>query len=121
MFEFHSARIDTFRTMLAESDGTPTLVAVDSVGLGPLGITTTAAQRVLILPNPTVDGWVRIEGEAGSAVKLQYVFDARGRRVAVQSEPFARGVRIQLPAAPGLYFVQLEIDGSTVLKRMIRR
>jgi hypothetical protein len=39
----------------------------------------------------------------------------------VQSEPFARGVRIQLPAAPGLYFVQLEIDGSTVLKRMIRR
>ena len=46
MFALHSARIDTFRTMLAGSDGTPTLVAVDSVGLGPLGIHQLLAMMV---------------------------------------------------------------------------
>lgn len=121
MFGFQSARIDTFRTMLAASDGTPTMVAADSIGLGPLWITTPAADRVLILPNPTDDGWVRIVGEGRTAVELIAVFDARGRRVTVRSERTPRGARLQLPSTPGLYFVQLEIDGTVVLKRVIRR
>ena len=121
MFGLHSARIDTFRTMLDASDGTPTMVAADSIGLGPLGIATPTADRVLILPNPTEDGWVRIVGEDRTRCEVIAVFDARGRQVAVHSEVIARGARLRLPDTPGLYYLQVRIDGTTVLKRVLRR
>ena len=56
MFSFHGPRIDSFRTKYDEADGTPELVAADSlmnIGLGVYDL-PSIAQRVF--PNPTRDG-----------------------------------------------------------------
>lgn len=50
MFAYNSATIDTFRTMLAASDGTPTLVVTGEVGVGPLGLKERAAERIAAFP-----------------------------------------------------------------------
>lgn len=121
MFGFHSARIDTFRTLLEASDGSPVLVAVDSVGLGPLGVEMPAAERLMILPNPTADGWVDIRYDVRDRVDLVAVYDARGRLLNSNGEQRSGSIRLRLPQDPGAYFVHLRVNGTAALKRVLRR
>ncbi|HMC97581.1 MAG TPA: hypothetical protein VKG92_08015, partial [Flavobacteriales bacterium] len=120
MFAEHSAAIDTFRTMLEASDGTPTLVAIDSLDIGPAGITEAAENRLLLFPNPTSDGWLTIASTDHGSIQLLGVHDARGAWVAMEAERVAKGWRLRLPAVPGTYFIRLRIDGMTVLKPVVR-
>lgn len=120
MFSEHSTEIDAFRDMLAASDGTPTLVAIDSLSLGPTGVREAAVERVLLYPNPTADGWLSITATDRSRLDVVSVFDARGSIMPVNTERAAKGWRLLLPAAPGIYYIRLRIDGETVLKRAIR-
>lgn len=119
MFAHSSALINTFRDMLDASDGTPTLVAVDSIGIGPLGIQNNKAPELTVLPNPTENGWINIL--ADERIDAVTVFDARGKMVVVNSERMDRRYRIQLPEVSGLYFVQVRVGGKVVLKRVLRR
>ena len=120
MFNMNSAAIDTFRVMLDASDGTPTLVAIDSLGLGPTGISEPVQDRVLVYPNPASDGWVTITSTDQSLVQFIGVHDARGALIQVDAERFAKGWRLRLPKTTGVYFIRLRIDGMTVLKRVVR-
>lgn len=120
MFSMHSAAIDTFRTMLNASDGTPTLVSIDSLGIGPVGVPEPVAERLVVFPNPTMDGWLTISTIDRSAVQLIGVYDARGSLVQVEGERTAKGWRIRLPQSPGTYSVRLGIEGVSVLKRVVR-
>ena len=121
MFSFNSARIDTFRTMLDASDGTPTLVSTDSLGIGPLGMETAVRDRIHIAPNPTADGWVSIYHDATERVELIALYDAHGRAVPLRNERYGSAWRIQLPESTGLYFVHLKVNGQVVLKRVLRQ
>ena len=121
MFAFQSARIDSFRTMLAESDGSPILVAADSVALGPLGVTQRPAERLVVLPNPTMDGLVEIRQNAEDLVEYMALFDVRGNLIDARPERRANGWRLRLPDTPGVYFVHLRVNGAAVLQRVVRR
>ena len=63
MFSYSGPRIDTFRTMYENADGTPTLVAADSLTDDRTGIAEVNDMDVLIWPNPSRDGVVNIVGE----------------------------------------------------------
>jgi len=120
MFAFSSPDIDAFRDMLAATDGTPVLVAADSLSLGPAGIAERAADKIVIYPNPTSDGWVTLGSTDRTPMEVLAVHDASGRSVPLRSQRSANGWRVQLPPQPGLYFIQVRIAGQVVLKRVVR-
>lgn len=120
MFSFSSPEIDGFRDMLAASDGTPTLVASDSLTTLSTGVAERAVDRILIHPNPTSDGWVGLASTDRSPIELLSVHDASGSIVPLRAERIGSGWRLQLPKEAGLYFIQVRIGGQIVLKRVLR-
>jgi hypothetical protein len=120
MFAFTSPDIDAFRDMLGASDGTPVLVAADSLSLGPAGMVERAADKIVIHPNPTSDGWVTLGSTDRTPMEVLAVHEAGGRRVALRSERTTLGWRVQLPQEAGLYFIQVRIADQVVLKRVVR-
>ncbi|MEX1132791.1 MAG: T9SS type A sorting domain-containing protein [Flavobacteriales bacterium] len=120
MFAFYTPDIDSFRDMLAATDGTPVLVAADSLSLGPAGVAERAADRIVIYPNPTSDGWVTVGSTDRTPMEVLSVHDARGRLVPLRSERISNGWRVQLPQEAGLYFIQVRIAGQVGLKRVVR-
>lgn len=119
MFSTSHPDIDAFRTMLDESDKSPTLVAADSLLVGPVGFPEPAGERLRIYPNPTNDGWITLSSDAQMVVLG--VHDARGRLVPADVERGTRTCRVQLPANAGTYLIRLRVDGTEVLKRVLRR
>jgi hypothetical protein len=120
MFAYSDPDIDALRDMLSASDGTPVLVAADSLSLGPAGIAERAADRITIYPNPTSDGWVTLGSKERTPMEVLAVHDASGRMVPLRTERIANGWRVQLPHEVGLYFIQVRIAGQVVLKRVLR-
>jgi hypothetical protein len=120
MFAYSDPDIDAFRDMLSASDGTPVLVAADSLSLGPAGIAERAADRITIYPNPTSDGWFTLGSTDRTPMEVLTVHDASGRMVPLRTERIANGWRVQLPSEVGLYFIQVRIAGQVVLKRVLR-
>ncbi len=100
MFSEHSAPIDTFRTMYENADGTPELVAADSIFDNSQSIPHSTASNIHIGPNPTTDGVLII---SGAEILDLRVYDAEGREVRVQLERRTGGLRLRLPHAPGTY------------------
>jgi hypothetical protein len=107
--------------MLAASDGTPTLVAADSLQIGPVGMLLRDPERLVVYPNPTTDGWVMIDVPDGGRLELKGVQTIAGERVAVRTEPRRQGLRVQLPTTSGTYVLLFHIDGRPVIKRVVRR
>lgn len=120
MFSHSSPEIDAFRDMLAASDGSPTRVAADSLLLGPVGMTEFAANAVVVHPNPTADGVVHATAKGSARIEVHGVYDAMGRRIPATVERMEHGLRIMLPATPGVYHLLLRVDGTEVLKRVVR-
>lgn len=121
MFAFSSPSIDAFRDMLEASDGTPELVVERVAQSGPVGMAEAAERRVAVFPNPTPDGTTTITGRTGTPVELVAVYDVRGHRVSTVSEHSTHGIRVVLPASAGVYTLHLRVDGTDVLKRVVRR
>ncbi|HOZ41722.1 MAG TPA: multiheme c-type cytochrome [Flavobacteriales bacterium] len=120
MFSAHSGPIDQFRDMLAASDGTPTLVASDSVLLGPLNVGAPVGDRIHVHPNPTSDGWVNLSAPEGERPVVISVHDARGALVRHRTEYHDTRCRIQLPEAAGTYYVLMRVGDADVLQRVVR-
>jgi hypothetical protein len=112
--------IEAFRNMLDASDGTPTVVATDSLWVGAVGMAERVRDQVLVHPNPTGDGWLTVMGRDGRAVEVLGAFDAQGRAIALQWEPHRGGLRVQLPPAAGVYFLHLQSGAQTFLERVVR-
>lgn len=121
MFAMNGPAIDTFRDMLAASDGTPTLVAADSLAIGPTGLPARDVDRLVVFPSPTADGRVTIDVPDGGTLELIGVRNAQGQLVPARSERRARGLRLDLPVADGTYFVLLRLDGRPVITRVVRQ
>lgn len=120
MFSVQSAPIDAFREMLDASDGSPTLVAGDSLLLGPLGLPERLQDLVQMHPNPTTDGWVTLGTRNGLPLEPIGVNDASGRAVALRSERSDIGWRLKLPDVPGTYYIRVRVAGEVVLLRAVR-
>ena len=117
MFSFSGPRIDTFQTMYANADGTPTLVAIDSLSDDRTAIFGPDAGHVRIWPNPTTDGIVRIDAHDA---ELLGVYTADGRRCAMRTERYADGWRLTLPRTPGIYLLRVRSWGHDILYRVVR-
>ncbi|MFZ1693174.1 MAG: T9SS type A sorting domain-containing protein [Flavobacteriales bacterium] len=120
MFSHDHPEINAFRDMLEASDRSPSLVAADSLFLGPAGIAAPARDRVRVAPNPTSDGWVTITAESVKSIVLLAIHDARGAQVNTSTLRIANSLRVRLPEAAGTYFIRLRIDGEEVIKRVLR-
>ncbi|MBK9147405.1 MAG: T9SS type A sorting domain-containing protein [Flavobacteriales bacterium] len=120
MFSHDHPEINTFRDMLEASDRSPSLVAADSLFLGPAGIASPANERIRIAPNPTPDGWITVSADGLTRIEFVAAYDARGSQVAVRTERAGNAWRIQLPVARGTYFVRLRVDGEDLVKRVLR-
>lgn len=120
MFAHQGERIDRFRTMYAQSDGTPIRVAADSIALGPMGVGLRPSERITVLPNPTPDGVVEIRHGTADHVALVAVYDPRGTVVPLRQEHRSGTIKLMLPASPGVYLVHLHVNGSSVLQRIVR-
>lgn len=120
MFSHDHPEINAFRDMLEASDRSPSLVAADSLFLGPAGIAAPARDRVRVAPNPTSDGWVTITAESSRSIVLLAIHDARGAQVNTSTLRIANSLRVRLPEAAGTYFIRLRIDGEEVIKRVLR-
>ncbi|MBK6542440.1 MAG: hypothetical protein IPG10_14395 [Flavobacteriales bacterium] len=117
MFSMQGPRIDSFRTLYDAADGTPTLVAVDTLLDDRTGIADRLEDIAAVWPNPTSDGVVTISAKD---VTLMAVYDATGREVRAQVERTAQGLRITLPATPGTYQIAWRAAGRARLSKVLR-
>lgn len=117
MLAYTGPRIDSFRTMYENADGTPTLVAADSVSNDITGMAEMEQGGIALWPNPTHTGDVEVRSERIEQVK---VFDASGRRVEAIIRRTQGGWRITLPPAPGTYQLVIRAQGVELLERVIR-
>lgn len=116
MFGHHGAAIDAFRTMYEAAEGTPELVAADSIN----DLSTGLAERnggLAVFPNPTSDGTFTIAG-AGPATITAY--DAAGKRVPLRTVRTANGWRCTLPGEAGVYHVVVAAPASWSGERLFR-
>ncbi len=77
--------------------------------------------RITLYPNPTVDGKVGLILPVGEAPMQLRVVDALGRLVLPLQEVAGPNVRLQLPAAKGVYFLELSGEGFWKTLRVIRQ
>ncbi len=117
MFSEHSAQIDTFRTMYENADGTPELVAADSIFDNSTATIDAEHALPLVSPNPTRDGFVTITGARADDV---VVYDVSGKRVPCVPEPRGDALRLRLPAAPGTYHLLVRSGQQQRLMRVVR-
>jgi len=78
-------------------------------------------ERIVVLPNPTLDGAVEIRYASEDRVELMATYDVRGSAVNGRSERRPGGLWLMLPATPGIYLVHLRVNGAPVLQRIVRR
>lgn len=119
LFTFNGARIDTFRTMVQQADGTPTLVAEAIAQQGPLAIAEGTYRPFRLLPNPTTDGTVELRGPVDAFTRAA-VFDVHGRRVPFTMESRVDALRIMLPGTPGTYLLLITTEQGHQLERVVR-
>lgn len=117
MFSEHSPQIDTFRTMYETADGTPELVAADSIFDNSTAIADLERALPHVGPNPTRDGFVTI---TGGRVEEVAVYDVIGKRVPCMPERRGDAMRLRLPAAPGTYHLLVRSGQQQRLLRVVR-
>ncbi len=120
LFSVSHPEIQAFADMLAASDRSPSLVATDSLLLGPVGIAEERRSAMRIAPNPTLDGWITISASGSTSLGFVAVHDARGVTATVRAERMGAMWRILLPDAPGAYFIRMSVEGEEVVKRVLR-
>ena len=118
MFSNNGARIDSFRVMVQNMDGTPTLVAHDSSDIGPLGMDELPVDAVRVSPNPTGDGAITLTGRGIDNVQ---VYTIAGQVVAATITRGNGAWRIMLPVARGTYLLVVRHNGSDELHRVVRQ
>ena len=117
MFGHNAPRIDTFRTMYENADGTPDLVAADS--LTDIGTGIHAARNIApqVFPNPTRDGIVIVT--VPEAVMI-VAYDAAGQRVPMRATRRGADWRCELPEQVGVYHLMITTPLGDRMVRVVR-
>ena len=120
MFDSTGVRIDAFRNMVDAADGTPDLVAQDSLFSGPVGLAGHGPRPVRVFPNPSRDGSVFVQLPEGQVPDGVQGFDASGRTVPLRVERLGDRLRVTLPDESGTYLLVVERHGQRWLERVVR-
>jgi hypothetical protein len=83
-------------------------------------VAPVAGSALRVWPNPSDDGTLWIGHGGTERLRVLGVHDARGRTVQAVVDHYDTRCRIQLPEAPGLYFVRIRAGEREVLERVIR-
>lgn len=118
MFTASTPEIDLFEWMYSAADNQPTLVQQAWLGNYYVAVPEHEQARPKLYPNPTHDGIVRIDGLKGGRIESLRVFDLNGKLVWEAGNSEAVFI---LPDEPGLYLVDLTVDGVRHIERVIRK
>ncbi|MCB0818712.1 MAG: T9SS type A sorting domain-containing protein, partial [Flavobacteriales bacterium] len=102
------------------ADGTPDLVAQDSLFSGPVGLAGHGPRPVRVFPNPSRDGSVFVQLPDGQVPDGVQGFDASGRTVPLRVERLGDRLRVTLPDQAGTYLLVVERQGQRWLERVVR-
>lgn len=119
MLSLSTPEIDTFRTMLNQADQAPILIAqteLDSVFVSPVS-SHQVRDRSLgsIAPNPTRTGKIRILLDPNVQLQQVKVWNSAG--VLVRE---GKQLDLELPAAPGVYYVRVWTDKGLLEQKIMR-
>jgi hypothetical protein len=117
MFSYNGTRIDTFRTMYQNTDGTPVLVASGALTDDRTGVEERQRDEVRIWPNPSSTGSIDVIGDG---IEVMAVYDGKGAAVEVKAVRIEGGWRITLPREAGTYQLRLRVNGFEMLKRVVK-
>ncbi|MBK6932840.1 MAG: hypothetical protein IPH12_19020 [Saprospirales bacterium] len=118
MFAQSTPEIDSFRLMFEAADRSPVLVAavaIQDVPVSPVSAPEQALCAIRLAPALSADGRVRVEYPAGVQLKQVRVWNTAGQVVWDKNTG-----EIWLPAARGLYFVEIRTDRGRVVRRVVR-
>ncbi len=118
MFTYHSAEIDTFRTMYEAADNTPFLVAQNQFDDLSVGVDDLAELGVRIAPNPVRDGILTLLGLNERVLEV-VVYDASGKRIARRGPSGDREWRLRLPKEAGTWIVTIRTRARLFVQRAV--
>jgi hypothetical protein len=122
MFSFNSAEIDSFRTMYANADHTPVLVASDSIVSIPLALRNNEKPEGLkVYPSVTKDGRITVESGSGIQIKQIDVYGTNGQLEGSSSFRDKKTLySIQLPAQQSVYFMKILTSAGVFYQKVVK-
>ncbi len=121
MFAHSSPDIDRFRDYYNAADKSVVLVGELLTPDVIIGTTQVVEPTVMVFPNPTQDGWVKLMLPQGLENVSVTVYDLHGRMVLAPMQAQDAVHKLQLPASQGTYLVNLQGTGWRKAIKVIRR
>lgn len=117
MFQHSSAAIDTFKTLFQNADHSPMLVAECLMGSIVTGVNAPEMPKLVIAPNPTTTGQIRVLHYQDYNIRAIRVYDLNGKLVSELKPGGFNGV-LQLPQR-GVFLISIETDRKRYAQRVI--
>lgn len=121
MFAHSSNDIDRFKRWYDGADRSVVLVGELLTQDVIIGTEVAAEHSVLVYPNPTTDGWVRLMVSEGLTQVTVRVFDTQGRLVLAPAPLQSAVHKLHLPAAKGTYLLDLHGADWRKTIKVVRR
>ncbi|MEM0999338.1 MAG: T9SS type A sorting domain-containing protein [Bacteroidota bacterium] len=121
MFANSSPDIDRFKRWFQQSDRSNVLVAEALRGEVLVSVEAPLNLDFSVFPNPSPDGQVFVGLPAGTDVALLRVYDLSGRELVREIPGTADLMALRLPAASGVYLVEIVAGGQRAVQRVLRQ
>lgn len=123
MFQINTAPINQFESMYQSADKAPVLVASGQLlmVLTPSSIEEVdLGQALVVSPNPTLEGLLRISSQTGMQIKSVDVYRANGQLIDSFRKLNVTEWQYLLNGAAGQYIIRIETDKGTYTKKVIK-
>ena len=125
MFGVNTAPINQFASMYNAADKAPVLVASKQLlfVLTPNHFSIKEADlgdALVIAPNPTLAGFLKISSQTGMQIKSVQVFHLNGKLIESFIHLNVTEWEYLLKGAPGQYIIRIETDKGTFVKKVIK-
>ena len=118
IFAASTPEIETFRTMYNNADQSPVLVKeekLEDIFINTINTTELAVEELQLFPNPS-SGLVNLPNTP-QPIRSIKIFNAAGQLVQSLSAP---GNSFELPAAKGMYWIELRTSSTIYQSRVVR-
>ena len=120
MFAYNSSEIDSFKVMYNNADKSAVMVAEQIINETTIGfVDIKTLEKIKLYPNPTITGFVNIDNLPTSTSRI-IIYNAIGKMVDSITVVNEKRRLVQLPAANGIYYIQINFSGGKTLKKVVR-
>ncbi len=89
--------------------------------LSHVGVELANAKPISFYPNPLTGNRLHFDGDAVQNIDDLFVNDVMGRPIMSFTKPFISGNKeLDIPLAPGIYFLRYSLNGNTVTAKVIK-